>query len=126
MGLLIPIFAVTVPLAFLAGIVVHRVCKWLGRPDIGTKFGAITAIVWFVMWLAPVAYAVQWMFTTERVGLNGPESDRILERWKVPPGTASDLCYFRSARMSESGPVWNFVSASSLVISGLGACGPRT
>src|SRR4051794_40783126 len=79
-----------------AGYAVFRICKRLGRPEIGQKYGVMTFLIWVVMWLGPSLYFAQWLTTTVEIGIAGPKADALLARFKVPPGKASDVC-FRSS-----------------------------
>jgi len=96
MGLAIFAFVVAGSLAVLAGVGVYRVCKWLGRPDIGSNGGALTGLVWFAVLGPPIHLGVMWLTTTQELGLSGDKADAVLEFLQIPHGTATDVCYRQS------------------------------
>jgi hypothetical protein len=70
-------------------------------PKTNDRIFGIAALVAFPCVVPFTLGGMIWLFTMERIGLNGAGADAILQRWGVPNGAASDLCYYRSARMSE-------------------------
>jgi hypothetical protein len=80
----------------IAGLSVYYICKWLGRRDIGERYGALTGVIWAVVWFFPLSSAGFWFTTDTQVGFNGPPADRALARLEVPPSKASDVCYRRT------------------------------
>jgi hypothetical protein len=96
MGLVLVAMMFACSVAALAGVCVYKICKWLGRPDNGEKFGVITAMVWWAAWIAPALYGASWLTTTEGLGLSGDKADAVLAYLQAPPGAATDLCYRRT------------------------------
>lgn len=96
MGLVMFPWALALAMGALAGIGVYHICKWLGRRDIGERWGVLTGVVWAIMWYGPLLAAFVWLTTDLQVGLNGPPADAALAWLDVPPGTASDVCYRRT------------------------------
>jgi hypothetical protein len=95
-------FGLGVILAIGVGTLAGAFAHWLrfSKKQVDQVFGIITLVA-AVLLVMPTTGAVIWAFTLEYVGVDPPEADRIIAHWKVPSGAASDLCYFRSARMSE-------------------------
>lgn len=79
-----------------AGVSTYYVCKWLGRRDIGERYGTATGVVWGIMWFGPMLTFGFWLTTDMQLGLHGPAADAALVWLDVPPGTASDVCYRRT------------------------------
>src|SRR5690348_13902387 len=64
--------------------------------------GIIAMTVSMALFVPALTCGLISVITIDRIGVNPPESDRMLAHWKVPPGAVTDLCYYRSARLSEN------------------------
>lgn len=96
MGLLIFAGLLTTVVAGLAGLSVYQICKWLGRREIGERYGVLTGVVWAVMWFGPLMAGTVWLTTDLKIGLHGPPGDAALAWLSVPPGKANDVSYKRT------------------------------
>jgi hypothetical protein len=96
MGLVILPGLLTAAIGGLARVSVYHICKWLGRRDIGERWGTLTGVIWVVMWFGPLMAGTVWLTTDLKIGLNGPPADVALAWLEVPPGTASDVSYKRT------------------------------
>jgi hypothetical protein len=89
-------------LAFGLGQVIVGLAQRFGQPSKRASWiGIVTMCIAMAFFGPLMMYAMISVLTIEKMGVGPPDSDRILAKWKVPGGAATDLCYYRSARLSE-------------------------
>ena len=92
-------------ISFVAALAIGGAAGWVtrffGAPQKENKVFAVTFFVAWMLLAGPITITTMWAFTVDKVGINGAEADQLLAHWKVPQGAASDVCYHRSARLSE-------------------------
>jgi hypothetical protein len=100
MGLIILPGLLASAIGAVAGVSVYHICKWLGRRDIGERWGTLTGVVWAATWFGPLVAGTVWLTTDLQLGLNGAQADAALTWLDVPPGKASDVSYKRTYQRS--------------------------